>query len=148
MERLRQVNIKDKGIKLFDAVVSVAKKFGQDLHWDLVESQEWKRFPLPEEIDLEAEKVNIVHREECWVGVTRIMLRESFTTEVIAGGGYTVSSALRRVMQLECQLCEGRGPNLLQEPHLQGIRKDLLVFGNAQREKAKQEWMKKQGGNI
>ncbi|MDO8599870.1 MAG: hypothetical protein Q7R44_00450 [bacterium] len=148
MERFRQINLKDKGIKLLNAVVSVAKKFDQEVSWDLFESQKTIKIPLPKEIDLEAEKALITHIEECWVGNTRVMIRESLRLEPVMGGFGTFSPALARSMQLECQFCEGCSPNLLQQPHLKEVRKDLLTLGNAQREKAKQKWMKKQGVNL
>lgn len=148
MERLRQVSIKNMGKNLLNAVISAAKKFDQDISWDLFESQKSVRFPLPEGIDLEAEKDRITHTEECWVGNTRVMIRESFRLEPVMGGVGTFSPALARSMQLECQMCEGRGPNLLQESHLQVIRKGLLTFGNIQREKARQERMKRQKGEL
>lgn len=147
MERFRQINIKDRGKKLFKTVFSAAKKFDQDVSWDLWESGKMRRLPLPGGIDLEAEKNKIVHLEECWVSSTRVMLRESFRLDAVAAG-YSVVPTITRIMQLECQWCEGCGPNLLQEHHLQNVRKDLLAFGNIQREKAKQEWIRKQKGEI
>lgn len=143
MERFRQLNIKDKGKRLFKAVVSAAKEFDQGVSWDLWESGKMTRMPLPEGIDLEAEKERIVHEENCWVGNTRVMIRESFDVGLPpVPTGYSITTSFVRTMQLECQMCEGRGPNLLKEPHLQGIRNSLLTFANEQRERARQEWMK------
>lgn len=146
MERLRNLG---KIINRFVAgSSSEAAKFDKGVSWD---SSQPIRFQLPSGLNLEMEKKDIEHGNDCVVD-SLLVIKHAFESRlVINGNGWgsaiPASVETERVIQLECVFCKGCSPNIL--PGFSGTRRfseknRLLSWADEQLEKAKQQALSKE----
>lgn len=139
MERLSsKINTKE----IVNCLMSSFRRSLLEIEFDLFELSKPIRFPISPNMDLETEKTRINHLPECWIGNSRVMLRDSSRLDMVAVG-YTVNHFRRRVIQLECQFCEGCSPDLLQNLNMDNpMRNSLINLANFRKVQIRQDFLK------
>ena len=125
-------------------------ELANDFLWNQRISRNFLRFPIPPNIDMEAEITSIPHLENCWsqgqkeIGARRLKLLQGFTTTA-SFITYTPTLIRLRTISIECQSCGAQGSDLLGEVSLKPkpFAQVLREFVDLESEKQRKEWLGK-----